>query len=399
MSEKQKIKAYKEKQFLIFEFEDGKSVSYNLATAETIGKTGKPVKGIQPQLAGYSLLDMIASFEDENYSRFLNFLDRNFINRSESSECYGRRVNKCSNIGTFLSKVKFYSRFEQIFSAGIKKVDRTFTGEISDIPSGLIKLCRENGNINLTDEVLCSYKQNPDFFAWAVSNKFMYLGTQDVISLIIEPKYYRIDSMSYSRGVDWYFKTLLVWGYSYKHLLEYLDGLVAFEALTYYVIKELFDYARMMRQISPFYEKYPKNFLTTHKIAIRNYERLKQEFEEDLFKNIRDQAISDKLEYKSGDYIMVYPKTTQEIKDEAVQQNNCVASYIKDVMDSKCHILFMRHKDEPEKSLVTIEVSGNKVIQAKEKYNQECNQSEKDFIDKYNKYLEKLADKERKKVA
>ena len=39
------MKVYKEKQFLVFDFEDRKNVKYNLATGETIGKLGKPVKG------------------------------------------------------------------------------------------------------------------------------------------------------------------------------------------------------------------------------------------------------------------------------------------------------------------------------------------------------------------
>ena len=41
-----KMKAYKDKQYLVFEFKDGKNVKYNLATKETIGKLGKPVKNI-----------------------------------------------------------------------------------------------------------------------------------------------------------------------------------------------------------------------------------------------------------------------------------------------------------------------------------------------------------------
>lgn len=34
------MKVYKEKQFLVFDFEDGKTVKYDFATGETIGKLG-----------------------------------------------------------------------------------------------------------------------------------------------------------------------------------------------------------------------------------------------------------------------------------------------------------------------------------------------------------------------
>lgn len=50
-----------------------------------------------------------------------------------------------------------------------------------------------------------------------------------------------------------------------------------------FLIRELYDYAKMMSQLSIKYNKYPRNFLTTHKIACRNYNRMKKEFSEELF--------------------------------------------------------------------------------------------------------------------
>ena len=37
------MKVYKEKQFLVFDFEDGKTVKYDFTTGKTIGKLGKIV--------------------------------------------------------------------------------------------------------------------------------------------------------------------------------------------------------------------------------------------------------------------------------------------------------------------------------------------------------------------
>ena len=146
---------------------------------------------------------------------------------------------------------------------------------------------------------------------------------------------------------------------------------------------EIKDYARMARAMSHKFEKYPKNFLTVHKITSRNYNRLKEKYDEIAFKNRFD----NRLEKKIDDYVFIYPKATAEIKDEAVQQGNCVASYISGVIDGKCDILFMRKVDEPEQSLVTIEVRKNKVVQAKGKFNRDVTQREAEIIDKYNQYL------------
>ena len=43
---------YKDKQYLVFDFEDGKTVKYDFATKTAIGKSGKPVKNICSQLKG-----------------------------------------------------------------------------------------------------------------------------------------------------------------------------------------------------------------------------------------------------------------------------------------------------------------------------------------------------------
>jgi len=133
-------------------------------------------------------------------------------------------------------------------------------------------------------------------------------------------------------------------------------------------------------------------FLTTHKIATRNYTRLIQKFVEEDFKKVIDL----KLEYTYDRYKIIYPKTTQDIKDEAVQLNHCVASYIQNVIDGKTHILFLRNKDDTERSLVTLEIKNYKVVQARGKFNRDVTKEEQFVIDKYNGKLNKT-NKERGK--
>ena len=87
----------------------------------------------------------------------------------------------------------------------------------------------------------------------------------------------------------------------------------------------------------------------------------------------------------------MYPNSPEDIKDEAVQQTNCVAGYIDRVLNGTCDIIFLREKDKPEKSLVTIEVRDNKVVQALRAFNKPISSSEQTAINYYNKYLIKLA--------
>jgi hypothetical protein len=115
---------------------------------------------------------------------------------------------------------------------------------------------------------------------------------------------------------------------------------------------------------------------------------LKQEFNEEKFK----QRINKDYECTFGEYRFIYPESTQEIKDEASQQSNCVASYIDRVIDGQCHIMFLRKKDNPDKSLVTIEIVDNKIVQAKRRFNDPVTFEDQEAIDKWNK---KYAKKEK----
>lgn len=374
------MKSYKEKQFLVFEFEDGKNVKYNLATGECIGKSGRRVKDICTQLRGYNLLEVIDSFENDNYKRFLSFVDME-VNRSFNDSSI--RVNKIRNIGSFLNKIKDYSKYEQFFSAGIKKVKCSISYNIREIPRGLILLCKKY-NLILSEKLISNYKDNPSLYNNLLDLELNSISKKELLVFINSNDYWDSDYF-YRQKFD-----ELINRYKYKpqSLVVYLDNLMTYEALSGFnsTLRELYDYVTMMSAISDKYEKYPRNFLTTHKIASRNYNRLKTQFEEEVF----NKRIDKSLEYSYQDYKFIYPKSTSEIKDEAVQQNNCVSSYIQNVIDGKCHILFMRKKDNLSKSLVTIEVRDDKIVQAKGKYNRDVNEREQEAIDKYNSRIGRM---------
>ena len=218
---------------------------------------------------------------------------------------------------------------------------------------------------------------------------FMSLTDGDINEIL------KRDNYNYANGQYHYFsyynKLIDEYGYNPKSLLLYIDTLKTFEAIDdmYYLLRELEDYARMMSTISPRYEKYPRNFLTTHEIACRNYNRLKKEFSEEIFKT----RINKDYECAFGEYQFIYPDSTQDIKDEAVSQNNCVASYIDKVIDGQCHIMFLRKKSKPNDSLVTIEIRDNKIVQARRRFNDPVTEEDQVAIDKWNK---KFANKEDK---
>lgn len=363
------MKIYKDKQFLVFDFEDGKTVKYDFATKTAIGKTGKPVKNLCTQLRGLTISQMCDMCVDKQYGKFLSFV---------KSSCYAN-CKYVNNIGTILSYVPSYAKFEQIFSAGIDNVSRDFSHSLSDVPKGLVKLCKEY-DIALTDYVFNSFIQNPNGWVLAFNMDYASLTKSDVKTVLTSGSY--VTSI-YNR--DSYFTMLTNdYGYTAKNLMLYIDHLKTFEALDdiYALTREIYDYASMMKKISDKFDRYPRHFLTTHAIASRNYNRLKSQFDELKFQS----RVNKSMEKTFGDYVFIYPDSTQDIKDESVSMNNCVSSYISRVIDGKCDIMFMRYKDSPDKSLVTIEVQNNKIVQALQKYNNPLTNEQQKIVDKWNKW-------------
>ena len=372
------MKVYKEKQYLIFDFEDGRTVKYDFATKQAIGIKGKPVVNLCSQLSGYSIDDICNNCTDVQYGKFLRFVKKH-------GDFYDRGI---SNIGTILDRIPRFAHFEQIFSAGIDEiVDSKFRYKIHEIPKGLIRLCQEH-QIKLSNQFLEFYKKNPDAYLLSYNLEYISLTDEDIYKILSSKAYKRVyyGTRNYEyRNIEVPGFNYLIteYGYNAKSLLLYIDFLKTFEAMEDmdFLLKELIDYCRMMKELSNKFDKYPKHFLTTHRIASRNYIRLKKEFEEEKFR----QRINKDYEYEYKGYKFIYPESTQDIKQEAAAQNNCVASYIDDVINGGCHILFLRKQDALDKSLITIEVRNNKIVQAKRKFNYPVTAEDQKAIDAWNK--------------
>lgn len=318
--------------------------------------------------------------DDKQYAKFLRFI--------RNAESYSHSID---NIGTILDRVSKYAHFEQIFSAGFEDIitDRChFQYSINEIPKSLVKLCKKY-SIKISNRTVKYYKENQDAHYIAYTLDYFSLTPNDIYVI------WNKEDIRWNNGEveDYSLFNKLVNEYEYnaKDLWLYFDRIKTFEAIEDmdFLIRELYDYASLMRELSPKYDKYPKNFLTTHKIACRNYSRMKKEFSEELFRK----RINKQYECSFGDYVFIYPKSTQDIKDESVQMSNCVSSYIDDVINGDCHILFLRKKNKPEESLVTIEVRNNRIVQARRRFNDDVTVEDQKAIDAFNK---KFANKEDK---
>jgi hypothetical protein len=79
----------------------------------------------------------------------------------------------------------------------------------------------------------------------------------------------------------------------------------------------------------------------------------------------------------------------QSVVQEGSSLNHCVASYVDGMVNREYAILFLRKKDAQDKSLVTLQLHGDRVSQARGQSNRLPSKEEQEAIDKFVAGLEK----------
>lgn len=101
-------------------------------------------------------------------------------------------------------------------------------------------------------------------------------------------------------------------------------------------------------------EKYPKSLNSTHQ-KLSYLTRQKKKIVDELKWKKAVEDMED-FEYSGSDFVIMCPKTPEDMRDEACQQNNCLTGYIDNVTNGFEKVLFLRNKKDLDKSLVTIEL-------------------------------------------
>lgn len=115
-------------------------------------------------------------------------------------------------------------------------------------------------------------------------------------------------------------------------------------------------------------EKYPQTWLSaTHKQQqeyqnLQHLERMEENGNTEKFDNSIE--TNKHLEWEQDNYLIRMPTSAEDIRDEADQMHHCVATYIPQIEAGEKIVMFMRDKENPDKSLVTVEVIDGAITQA-----------------------------------
>lgn len=146
---------------------------------------------------------------------------------------------------------------------------------------------------------------------------------------------------------------------------------------------ELRDYLDMCvsMDIKPtLYSSYLKQ---THDITSRNYEIKLTEEQAEMFEKVYKDFKPFVTEDKT--YSIVRPKNADDVKREGSELNHCVYSYLSRIIKRNCLIVFLRKTKDTDKSLVTIEIENEAIVQARGASNRSITEDEYKAICEYAK--------------
>lgn len=146
----------------------------------------------------------------------------------------------------------------------------------------------------------------------------------------------------------------------------------------------LYDYINIMKNELNFeYERYPKSLKKVHDLAVMNYNVLKKKLEESKFLEAVEKEDYKSLEFEGEFLSVVSPKKVDDVVLEGQTLSHCVASYVKDIANNLCKILFVRQTKYKNDSYMTVEVRNNEIKQFKGSSNRKASEFDLEFIKKW----------------
>lgn len=82
-------------------------------------------------------------------------------------------------------------------------------------------------------------------------------------------------------------------------------------------------------------------------------------------------------------YLIRYPQTVNDFCREAIYMQNCLMAYMDPMVENDTTIMFMRRIDDINQPFITLEIEENTLMQAYHRFNTDCTQEEKEWIEDY----------------
>jgi hypothetical protein len=172
---------------------------------------------------------------------------------------------------------------------------------------------------------------------------------------------------------------LLRSGYTSVRLNKYADEIMKEEGLGKGdFLNYLVDSVRMSKAGDLEFKSYGKNLKQRHDEIAVKYKLVKNDVIKSRLEDIHNNSSIKQYEDK---YIAVVPASVQDFEIEANNQKNCVLSYAETMAYGENIIVFVRHKEEQDKSYITLEVKNRRIVQAKKFANHSIDQEDRRYLE------------------
>lgn len=163
----------------------------------------------------------------------------------------------------------------------------------------------------------------------------------------------------------------------YRKLAEYLFDESARQGMA----RELGDWASLWADCLLMQEalagkvvdRYPGHLLSYHQVLSAEAAERKEEVDQARWGACAREMAERDLDDGASPWLVMHPRTPDDMRAEAVAQSNCLASYIPSVLNGAAQVFFLRERERPDASFVTVEVDpgAGRVVQAKARFNRE----------------------------
>lgn len=153
------------------------------------------------------------------------------------------------------------------------------------------------------------------------------------------------------------------------------------------------DYIRNLQRLDvPLTKKmlFPADFQKAHDESLEKVKVIKSSVIKEKIR--RRYKELEKNKYNDNVYMIRPARSLKDMKDEAEQQENCVYKNYSDIYAfGETDIYFMRKVNNPEKSLVTVEVNKGRIRQKYQRKNDIVTREQNNFLNKWEKEILKAA--------
>jgi hypothetical protein len=333
------MKVIKEKNFIIFENENGKISKLDMNTGIAYGVSGKALKSLNSDM--YYIIGHHARRYSKEIFALRAFADSYFTKNDiyHNGRLASRyldmisMLDKCQAIGYTYEGGNVYAEFDSM--ADFKKWFAPFS-----------KAYKADNSIDYKEWVK---KQKVNAFMSAAKiegNEYMNDEIMEALRDLYEdygatPKQLRAiaKALSYG-GLYRAFKRGVFGYYTMQHVIR--------------------DYLRKCNALE--IEMNATDLINHYGLVCEMYDLRKNEMTTKALKQVKDNNPS--LQFEFGDYKVVIPTTVEEFKREGEDNRNCVGGYVDYVVKGGRFVVFVRHKDRLDESLVTCDIiSGGTINQ------------------------------------